>query len=346
MRHPRILILDEATSALDVATRRRLFRILKRYTAGGTGVIFISHRMDEIEEIGDRITVMRSGSSVGTSARGVASPGDLFRLMTGSDHLPGVENRPSRSATRGKVVLAARGLRVRPTSDGVNFELHEGELVGVAGLEGHGQEMFLDALRGDTAASPVFVQSERGDVRVKSPAHAAANGIAYVPRDRRSDALFESRSILDNFTLPTLRRDSMAGLVSVRRSKRRWGRYVDLLKVRYGRSNDAVGTLSGGNQQKVVIARWLASEPRILLLNDPTRGVDIGIRDLYQLLKELTSREVAIVMVSSEVEEHVELMDRVLVFHEFNLSAELRGSAFTRDQLVSAFFGGMRQTDA
>jgi ABC-type sugar transport system ATPase subunit len=305
VRDPSVLILDEATSALDVATRDRLFGVLKARAAAGCAVIFISHRMDEISEIGDRITVMRSGETVATVHRGEASVDDLVRLMTGADELTGhVAERVVREA--GEVVLEAGGLMLRA-----------GELVGLAGLEGHGQDRFLKGL-----------------------AAAAGDVAAYVPRERRAESLFESKSIVENFALPTYERDTAGGVIVPGRSRRRFAEYVQRLGIRLGRAQDLMTTLSGGNQQKVVMARWLATDPRVLLLNDPTRGVDLGAkRDLYRLLLELAAGGLAVVMLSTEVDEHVELMDRVLVFREGEVFCEITRARLSRRALVGAFFG-------
>jgi ABC-type sugar transport system ATPase subunit len=305
VRDPRVIILDEATSALDVATRDRLFALLKTLAADGVSVIFISHRMDEIEEIGDRVTVMRSGETVATVARGEASVEELVRLMTGADEL--TEHAAER-ATRavGEVVLSVG-----------DFSVRAGELVGLAGLEGHGQDGFLRAL-----------------------AAAAGDEGAYVPRERRAESLFESKSILENFALPTLERDTSGGVIRPASTRERFAGYVQQLGITFGKPDDLITTLSGGNQQKVVVARWLATDPRVLLLNDPTRGVDLGAkRDLYRVLLDLAGEGMAIVMLSTEVDEHVELMDRVVVFREGAPFCELDRAQLTRQNLVGAFFG-------
>jgi ABC-type sugar transport system ATPase subunit len=200
------------------------------------------------------------------------------------------------------------------------LELRSGELVGLAGLEGHGQDEFLRELLG---------VADGDGVRA-----------AYVPRERRAEGLFESKSVRENFGLPTLEQDTSHGLLSYARTRERLARYVQRLRITLGDPEDPITTLSGGNQQKIVMARWLATDPAVLLLNDPTRGVDLGAkRDLYALLGELTAQGVAVVMLSSEVDEHIELMDRVLVFREGSVFCELDRSQLTRQSLVSAFFG-------
>ncbi|HVN61713.1 MAG TPA: sugar ABC transporter ATP-binding protein [Gaiellaceae bacterium] len=339
-REPKVLILDEATSALDVATRDRLFVIVRRLAGEGIGTIFISHRMDEIEEIADRITVMRSGNTVGTVARGAATMRDLVRMMTGGERLTGEASADVVRHELGDPVLVGKGVRLRPEAAPFDFEVRAGELVGLAGLEGMGQDAFIHALRGSHfGGGTITLLGDKPHV-LKSPHAALGRGIAYVPRERRAEALFDSMSIRGNFTLPTIAEDATVGLVAPRRSERRLDTWVDRLGITLGASKDDIGTLSGGNQQKVVLARWLASNPRVLLLNDPTRGVDIGAkRDIYDLLVSLARGGIAIVMLSTEVDEHVELMDRVLVFREYELFAELQRSEVSREALVHAFFG-------
>jgi ABC-type sugar transport system ATPase subunit len=233
-----------------------------------------------------------------------------------------------------------RGLRLRPDRAPIDIEVRGGELVGLAGLEGHGQDEFLTALWGGGGIGGAVIRhTAAGDVRIASPKHAADNGIAYVPRERRQ-ALFGWMSIRENFAMPTLAADSKHGWLRPSSSRRRLEAYVDQLNIVLGDADDAITTLSGGNQQKVVIARWLAADPRVLLLNDPTRGIDAGAkRDLYALLTRLAEDGLSVVMVSSEVDEHVELMDRVLVFREQELFREIPRAELSRDSLVSAFFG-------
>jgi ABC-type sugar transport system ATPase subunit len=347
LREPRILILDEATSALDVATRDRLFAIVHRLSSQGVGVIFITHRLDEITEIGDRITVMRSGDTVATLHRGKWTVSELVHLMTGSERLAeqGREEAESLTTRRGEVVLSTRGLRLRPGGRPIDLEVRAGELIGVAGLEGHGESEFLEALWGAGAVDGEVVRHAGGrEVVILSPKHAAQHDIAYVPRERRLDSLFAWMSIRENFALPTLAQDTRMGLLNSRSTRKRFDAFSGRLGIVLGDPDDAITTLSGGNQQKVVIARWLASGPEILLLNDPTRGIDIGAKnDLYGLLGALASLGLAVVMLSTEVDEHVELMDRVLVFREHELFREIDRRDLSRETLVSAFFGEGRE---
>ena len=244
-------------------------------------------------------------------------------------------------------MLRASGVRIRPGGGEIDFELHAGEIVGLAGLEGQGQDAFLQVLRGAGGfAGRVVRETAKGAAEIDSPAAAARARIAYVPRERRDEALFGVLSVLENFTLPTVSRDTVAGVLRPSSGRRRLADWVDRLGIKLGRASDGIMTLSGGNQQKVVIARWLASEPRILLLNDPTRGVDLGAkRDIYDLLAQLTSDGIGVVMLSTEVDELIELMDRVLVFKEGEVEAELDRASLTRSALVASYFGQEQTAD-
>ncbi|KFF98900.1 hypothetical protein IQ62_21710 [Streptomyces scabiei] len=344
---PRILILDESTSALDLDSRDRLFEVVRELTAAGTSVLFISHRMDEIFTITDVITVFRSGATVAERipvAR--TSIPDLIRHMTGGE----VREQATVSDTRrefGAVVLEAEGVRLTPTAAPVDFSVRAGELVGLVGLEGQGQDRFLHALRGvpSPAGTVDRVQGETRH-RITGPVDAYGNGVVYVPRERRGEAMLEHLSIRENFGLPTLGRDTRAGLVRPARTLDRLRGHAERLRLAMRSHGDSISTLSGGNQQKVVIARWLASDPAVLLLNDPTRGVDLKAkRDLYAVLRGLCAEGLAVVMLSSEVDELLELMDRVVVFRESAVVAEIPRASLSRSALVGAYFGHKDHTD-
>jgi ABC-type sugar transport system ATPase subunit len=343
VRNPTTLILDEATSSLDIETRERLFVMLRRLAKSGVAVVFISHRMDEIKELGDRCTVMRSGQAVATLARKEVNEAKLVQLMTGAEHLASDSVRKAVKANKpGAVVMKAKGIELRPGRTPIDAEFRAGELIGLAGLEGHGQDAFLRALWGMEGETKGEVL--RGDRTIESPKQAAAEGVAYVPRERLAESMFEAQSVRENFGLATMADDTKRGLLKRSRTRTRLQAFINDLKIKLGDMDAPISTLSGGNQQKVVISRWLATNPTVLLLNDPTRGIDLNAKhDLYELLAELAKQGTTVVMLSSDVAEHVELMDRVLVFREHELSCELTRRQATHSAIVSGFFG---QTDA
>jgi ABC-type sugar transport system ATPase subunit len=340
---PRMLILDESTSALDVATRDRLFAVIRKRVAQGNTVIFISHRMDEIEHLADRITVMRSGRAVATLDREQASARKLVRLMSGGDHVTGSgqAQRPAAALTRGATVLKARDIRLREGASPVEFALPAGEIVGLAGLEGHGQDAFLRTLWTGARAGEVVRVHGGSPTVIRSAAQAADLGVVYIPRDRRSESVFPTLSIRDNFAAATVGADQRHLLVRRSRTDERLDRYRDQLSIKIASPGLPITTLSGGNQQKIVTARWLGVNPAIMLLNDPTRGVDLNAkRDFYALLRTLSAQGVGVVMLSTEVDELIELMDRVLVFREGAVFAEFGRAQLSRERLVASFFGG------
>lgn len=347
LRDPEVVVLDEATSALDIATRDRLFALLRRRVATGKGVLFISHRMDEVAEISDRVTVMRMGETVGTLRRAEATPARLVQLMTGSDTSVHVERRKAVDLSQSAVVLNATGIRLRPEGAPMNLSVRAGEMIGLAGLEGQGQQMLLRVLwgGGSFGGSVTMTGAEGQAAAIHSPADATRHGIAYVPRERKTEALFAPLSILDNFALPTIADDRRAGLIRPALTRHRFEVLAKRLGIRYHDAAAPVSTLSGGNQQKVVMVRWLAASPRVLLLNDPTRGVDAHTKqDLYTLLQSLTSGGVAVVMISSEVDEHLALMDRVLVLRDQEVFRELSHAELSRSAIVAAYFGKTEET--
>ena len=343
VRRPKVLVLDESTAALDIATRDRLFEVVRGIAVSGVGVIFITHRMDELLAIGDRLTVLRSGATVATVQQGEWSPAELIRMMTGADALAdeASEYASPIDERRGAALLSVRELRLKEGREPINLTIEAGALIGVAGLEGQGGDDFLEALRGGSKASGDVIRTAGDDDAViRTPQQAADAGIVYIPRDRRLDSLVGWMSVRENFALPTLAQDRRFGWLSLRASRRRLEPYARALGIVFASDNDSIRSLSGGNQQKVVIARWLAYRPRVLILNDPTRGVSISTkRELYKVLAALVERGVAVVMLSSELDEHLELMDRVLVFREHTLSAVIERQLLSRDRLVGAFFG-------
>ncbi|MEU0948670.1 sugar ABC transporter ATP-binding protein [Streptomyces canus] len=348
LRQPKLLVLDEVTSTLDVTIRDRFFAELRRLCANGAAALFISHRMDEVMTLADRFVALRSGRTVGTLGRQDATAGRLVRLISG-EQATEQRKRAARGVPEpGNSVLEAGGVTVRPGAKPVSLTVRRGEIIGLAGLEGHGQDEFLRMLAGllQPAAGQVGLLDRDAEkmLPVRSYRQAVRLGLAYVPRDRKGEGIADVLSSLDNFSVPTLSQDALAGVVRPGGTRERFRALADVVNLA-PRPKVPAGRLSGGNQQKVILARWLATDPRILLLNDPTRGVDLRTKyELYDLFERLTENGMSIVMLSTEVEEHLHLMDRVLVFHSGSCVEELSHAQTSRDALVAAYFGHRQET--
>jgi ABC-type sugar transport system ATPase subunit len=341
LHSPRVLVLDESTSTLDVTLRDRLFDKVRALCAEGMAAIFISHRMDEVLSLADRFVALRSGTTVGQIGRENVDASSLLTMISGEQELvPGAEIRTER-LLEGTAALRLEEIAIRPGATPFALEVGRGEIIGLAGLEGHGQDELLRALAGlhAVAAGSIEYLVDGQPRRYRDYKTAVKNGVAYVPRDRKVDGISETLSILDNYGLPSFDRDSAGPLINFRKTRKRFLRDSRFVNFVAG-AQPAAGRLSGGNQQKLILARWLATDPSVLLLNDPTRGVDVKTkRELYQLFRSLAERGVTIVLLSSEVEELTGLCDRVAVFHAGSCSALLRGDEVTRENLVAAYFG-------
>jgi ABC-type sugar transport system ATPase subunit len=343
MQAPRVLLLDESTSAPDFRVRDRLFEIIRELRTAGVATAFISHRMDEVGTIADRVTVLRSGSTVSTLDRSEATPATLFRLMSGVETPLAVHRTIARAHEADpSFTIAAQGVVLREGAEPLDAKVHAGEVVGLGGLEGHGQEAFLQTLAGLRRPLVGSISAiQKGATRtIAHENDAAAMGVAYVPRDRKAEGIFAPLSVLDNFVMPSISRDSRWGLLSMKGMIRRYQTFVKTFAIKAARPSVPITSLSGGNQQKLLIARWLATEPRVLLLNDPTRGVDHATKqDIYARLHEIAAKGIAIVMLSTEVDELLTHMDRVLVFREGTLFTEFGRDDLNQQRLIASFFG-------
>ncbi len=239
--------------------------------------------------------------------------------------------------------LTVKDMSLRPERPSFDEQIHEGEVIGLAGLDGNGQEAFLEALAGFRAPSGGAVfhgDGETPNQRLRNLRHAVSNGIVYLPRDRRASGIFPTMSILDNFAISSVWNDSRMGLISKRRRRERYEHYRERLSIVAPHPSNLITSLSGGNQQKVLLARALALEPRVLLLNDPTRGVDIATRRvLYDVFRELAAEGMALVVLSTEIEETLHLCDRVLVFRDYAIANRLAETQMTADRIIATMFG-------
>jgi rhamnose transport system ATP-binding protein len=333
----RVLIMDEPTAALTSSEVRRLFTVAATLREQGAAVLFISHRLDEVFELCQRVTTLRDGQHVATEPVAGLTTDDLVRRMVGRD----LDTLfPKQAAATGGVVLQVERLTREGVFTDVSFGLRAGEIVALAGLIGAGRSEVARAIFGIDRwdAGRVLLGGE--PLPPASPTSAMAGGLALVPEDRRAQGLVMEMSIERNVGLTQLRGLSTAGLMSRRRERGRAADWAARLRLKYGRLTDPATTLSGGNQQKVVLAKWLATAPRVLIVDEPTRGIDVGTKaEVHRLLSELAGRGVAILMISSELPEVLGMADRILVMREGRLVAEVPRSGASEESILAAATG-------
>lgn len=337
LREARILILDEPTAALSEREASALFGVISGLTANGVGVVYISHRLDEVFRISDRITVMRDGKKVETAPADDFSHDDLVRLMVGRELSKSFQRE---GVTAGDTVLEVRGLTLPGVFEDVSFSVREGEILGLSGLIGAGRTEVAHAIFGvdPPLGGTIAVRGEEATPR--TPAEAQRLGIAYLPEERRSEGLFLPLSVAENATFARLRRLARYGLIRVSEQEAVTEDYVQRLSVRCRSVRDPVSNLSGGNQQKVVLAKCLVNDPSILILDEPTRGVDVGAKsEIYRLIDALAQDGKAVLLISSELEEILAMSDRVVVMREGRVTGEFPGSEATQEGLTAAAMG-------
>jgi ribose transport system ATP-binding protein len=334
-RKAKILILDEPTSALSSAEVERLFERLSAIRAGGTSVLYISHRMDEIFRLADRITVLRDGESVLERSCNETSPDELVRALLGRERR-GAPQRPRtpESAPR----LQVRALRAQPLVEAA-FEVRPGEIVGVAGLSGSGAEALMAALFGATRAEHAELRLDETEYYPDGPGTALARGVAFAPGDRGL-GVFPELDVVENATLASLDRYCTLGVVNRSRERADVRRESGRFALKAAGLGASASSLSGGNQQKLVLIRCLLTQPRLLLLDDPTRGVDIGAKhDVYAALEQLADSGVAILFRSTELDELTTVCDRILAITRGRICLELERHEFDRARLLAALMG-------
>ncbi len=322
----RVLVMDEPTAALSDRESEHLFEVIRKLRRDGIAIIYISHRMEEIYALADRISVLRDGQYIGSLTRSEISPQRLVQMMVGRSMQDFYEHQ--RQMHPGPVVLQVRNMSdARKKIEPASFEVHAGEIVGLAGLVGAGRTELCRLIFGADrkASGEVFLNGKK--LEINTPSDAIAAGIGYVPEDRKDQGLFLEMSARKNIAINTLKQDAKAGIVNWSSVNRLSTEAVENFNIRLANLEIRAVDLSGGNQQKLLLARWLAIKPRVLMLDEPTRGVDIGAKsEIYRIMSELAAQGVAILMVSSELAEIVGMSDRVLVMREGQLVGELDGS--------------------
>lgn len=334
----RVVILDEPTAALSHHEIEELYEIVERLKAQGCAIMFISHKFDEIFRIADYFTVFRDGQYIGQGGIEEVSEEELVRMMVGRT----VDQVfPKSEVDIGDVVLSVKNLSHPTEFDNISFDLRRGEILGFYGLVGAGRTELMQALFGVSKQITGKVQLKGKSLKVSSPAEAISEGIVYVPEERQAQGTILELPIFQNIGLPQLSTINSSGILSTKAEYEVADRYATRLRVKAPNWHEKVENLSGGNQQKVVIAKWLATKPEVIILDEPTKGIDIGSKAaVHEFMSELVQEGLAVIMVSSELPEVMGMSDRIVVMHEGLSVAELNRADFSAEAIVSAATGG------
>ncbi len=342
----RLLILDEPTSALTEAETAKLLNLLKVLKEKGVTCIYISHKLNEVFSIADTITVMRDGQTVATQAAADMNEDMLISKMVGREltqRFPRVQHNP------GEVVLEVKNWTVfdpdvpgRKVIDDVSFTAKKGEILGIAGLMGAGRtELFMSIFGCYGSGTTGILKIEGKEVKARNPRDIIREGVSYLSEDRKGSGLILSQDIKRNISVASLGRISRMGVVNRNEEIRRAEKYVSQLRIKTPSIEQEVGNLSGGNQQKVVIGKWLMTEPRILVLDEPTRGIDVGAKfEIYTIMNKLVEEGVSVIMISSELPEILGMSDRIIVMHEGRIGGELMYQEATQEKIIFYATGG------
>ncbi len=356
----RVLIMDEPTSSLSQRETEQLYRVIRDLRDAEVSIVYISHRLGEVTALADRVVVLRDGKNAGELQRNEINHDAMVRLMVGRDvpnaregrapARPGARNQPDitmqtkDAEDRVPPGLSINGLRTnRYPRHSVSFEVRAGEIVGMAGLVGAGRSEILETVFGVRPAIGGAIAVDGRTVILRHPKDAIRAGIALVPEDRKRQSLVLEMMLRENVSLASVHRDSRGGLLNRRAERRLSGEMMDRLDIRAPNERQIVQLLSGGNQQKVVLGKWLALRPRVLLMDEPTRGIDVGAkREIYKLMEQLAAEGVAILFVSSEMEEILTMSERVLVVHEGAIAGELSREQMTEESIMQLATGKTR----
>ncbi|WP_114570148.1 sugar ABC transporter ATP-binding protein [Exiguobacterium flavidum] len=337
MTDAKVIIMDEPTAALTEREIRALFSVATALRAQGVSIVYISHRMEEIFELCDRITVLRDGVSVSTHDITETTFEQIVREMVGREI---GERYPGRTPRIGETILAVEGASGKDFED-ITFEVRAGEIVGFSGLMGAGRTETMRGLFGVDRMKQGKVLLDGKPVKIKTPYDAIKNGIGFLTEDRKGEGLFLDFSLRENISMPALGGLSKGSVIKESEEKRFAQNYLESLQVRHHSMEQPAKSLSGGNQQKVVLAKWLGTKPRVLILDEPTRGVDVGAKkEIYTIMNQLAEEGVAIVMISSDLPEVLGMSDRVYVMREGRMSGMLTRSEATQEGIMTLATGG------
>ncbi|MFZ3590028.1 sugar ABC transporter ATP-binding protein [Bacillus sp. DJP31] len=335
-----VLIMDEPTAALTDREIESLFKVVMNLRKDGVGVVYISHRMEEIFQICDRVSVLRDGSYIGTKKIKDTSFDEIVKMMVGREL---GERFPKRTASIGQERIRIENYSKKGSFNNIDFSVRQGEILGVAGLMGAGRTEIMEVIFGyrKSQSGEVYIDGEK--VNIRNPYDAIKAGIGFVTEDRKTEGLVMGLSIRENISIPNLSQVSTKSIVSTEKEHKFVDELIKQFHIKTANREQEVGSLSGGNQQKVVIGKWLGIQPKILILDEPTRGVDVGAKkEIYSIMNQLTEKGVSIIMVSSELPEILGMSDRILVIHEGSIGALFERGESNQEIIMRAATGGMK----
>ncbi len=334
-----VIIMDEPTTSLTEPEIRRVFQMMETLRDQGVGIIFISHKLNEVMDICERYMVLRDGELVAEGDVAAVTTDDLARFMVGHDVRT---EQLTREVRMGEEVLRVENLNHRTAFRGINFSVRRGEILGFTGLLGDGRSELFQAIFGADEVLSGRVWLDGQEVKIHSTEHALELGIGYLPRNRKENAIIKDMNILENASIVTWPLFAKRGVIDINRQEGLFTEQIDRLGIRLQRITDSINTLSGGNQQKVVLAKWLAARPKVLILDNPTQGVDVGAKEeIYDIILDLAEQGLAIIVLSSEAQEIIRLCDRALVMYQGHIQGEVSGGTMNEHDIMRLATGGV-----
>ncbi len=332
--HARIIVMDEPSAVLTPHELEKLFQVIGQLKKQGVSFIYISHRLDEIFRIADRVTVLKDGEVQGTRLISEITRPQIINMMVGREIISTQTGRTPKADR--SIVLEVRNFQCEYLTDPVNLKLYRGEILGIAGLVGAGRSELVRAIFGADKKKSGQILIDGEAVQINSPIDAVQLGLGFVPEDRKLQGLLSGMSVSENITITNLEKLSKAGFINKRKETNVANSLVERLKIRLRSIQQNINSLSGGNQQKILLARWLDSNARIIIFDEPTRGIDVAAKDqIHQLMRELIMQGSSIIMISSELPEILEMSDRILVMHEGKITGELNRQEATEEKIIS-----------
>ena len=333
----KVLIMDEPTAVLNDEEISKLFSIIKRLSADGISIIYISHRLDEIFEISDNVMVMRDGKLIKTLKTSETDKDEIVKLMVGREIK---DMYPMNRREQGDVIMEVKGLSTLPEQN-VSFDLHHGEILGLFGLMGSGRTRIIEAIFGKEKCVYEYIKVDGQPVQVYTPRHAINAGMGYVPSERKLQGLILIHNVRVNITIAVLKLFMKLRIfINHKKEAQTAEQWVDRMNIRTPSISTIMESLSGGNQQKVVLAKWMLTNPKVMLMNEPTRGIDVGAKvEVYKLMEEFCDAGMGILLISSELPEIMAIADRVITIHNGNITGEFSRDEFSQEQLLKAAFG-------